>query len=90
MNRVPSALIGRASTLILTVPLCPLIPKWWTEQLEGKGSRGWGGVHWGPTAVIHAGEDRIWTVERREGWERLRTHQDVASQVPRVKERQYP
>ena len=48
------------------------------------------GVYWGPTAVVHAGEDRIWTVERREGWERLRTHQDVASQVPRVKERQYP
>ena len=24
-------------------------------------------------------------MERREGWERLRTHQDVASQVPRVK-----
>lgn len=40
--------------------------------------------------MVHAGEDRIWTVERREGWERLRTHQDVASQVPRVKEREYP
>lgn len=32
LNRVPSALIGHAPTLILIVPLCPLVPKWWTDM----------------------------------------------------------